>query len=432
MKKLSFAFLALLVITGLVFAEGRAEDMAESAGTVGGSVSLIASWGGQEQEVLMDMLAPFEEETGITVNYTGTRDMDAVLTTRVEAGNPPDIAAFANPGKMQEFARQGELVDLEQVLSMSRIENEYSQGWLNRGTVDGTLVGIFTKAAMKGLIWHDPATMDDLGYEVPTTWSELLQVSRRIAQNTDLAPWSVGLESGGASGWPGTDWLESIFLKLHGPEKYGQWYRGELAWTSSEVRSAWQEWGKIVGNQDMVYGGKQYVLSTNFGDAHAPLFRSDPDAVFHHQATFLQGFITDQFPDQQPQEDFTFFRFPQANEEYGASVIAAGDVFTVFNSTEQSRALIKYLSTAEAQSYWLATGAISPNNRVSLREYENVITREAAGIMQESEIVVFDASDLMPSELNQAFFSGVMDFVQNPGNLNSILQELDRVRREAY
>lgn len=433
MKRTALILLILLMGGALLFAEGRAEELEEQApDEIGGEVSLIASWGGNERDVLMKMISPFEAETGITVNYTGTRDMDAVLTTRVEAGNPPDIAAFANPGRMYQFARQGELVNLGTVLNMGEISSAYSEGWLNRGRVDGTLYGLFTKAAMKGFIWYDPATRDEIGFDIPETWDELMSLSEDIADNTDLAPWTVGLESGGASGWPGTDWLESIVLKMHGPEVYNQWYQGELAWTSDEIRSAWEAWGEIVANEDMIYGGTTYTLSTNFGQAHAPIYQEDPAAVFHHQATFLSGFITDQFPDLAAGEDFTFFGFPEIDPDYGASVIGAGDVFAMFNESQQSRALIRYLSTAEAQEYWLQTGAISPNNRVALDEYPDPLTREAAGIMADAEIVVFDASDLMPAELNQQFFSSVMDYVQNPGNLDQILQELDRVRREAY
>ena len=283
-------------VTGLI--AGGQQEMEEEAEEVdAGSVAVVATWGGNEQEVFNKMIAPFEEETGVTVNYTGTRDMDAVLTTRVQAGNPPDIAAFANPGKLAEFARQDELVDLSAVFDMDRIRDEYTQGWIDRGTIDGTLVGLFTKAAAKGFVWYDPATRERIGFEVPETWQEMLSVSRAIANNEDLAPWSVGIESGAATGWVGTDWLEHIFLKMHGPELYEDWYNGELAWTSDEMRAVWEEWGKIVGNPDMIYGGRQYVISTNFGEAHAPVFREDPAAVFHFQATFLQGFISDQFPD---------------------------------------------------------------------------------------------------------------------------------------
>ncbi len=424
--------LALLLTAALAFAGGSQEMQEEAEEVDGGEVSVIASWGGQEQEVFNSMIAPFEEETGATVNYTGTRDMDAVVTTRVQAGNPPDIAAFANPGKMAEFANQDELVDLSTILDMERIREEYAQGWIERGTIDGTLVGIFSKAAAKGFIWYDPKTRDELGFEVPETWSDLLSLSRTIADDEGLAPWSVGIESGAATGWVGTDWLEHIFLKMHGPDLYEQWHDGELSWTSEEMRSVWNEWGKIVGNANMIYGSRQYVISTDFRDAHAPVFQPEPEAVFHFQATFLKGFITDAFPDLNAQEDFTFFPFPRVAQEYANSIVASGDVFSQFNEREAVNTLMQYFSSARAQAYWLETGAISPNRAVELSAYDDPLIRQAAQAMNESEIVVFDASDLMPSQVNQQFFSAVTDFVSNPDNLDSILQTMEETRQSAY
>jgi len=422
-------FIALpLVMAG----GGKEEAEPTEEGMIGGSVSVIATWGGSEEEVFKKMVAPFEEETGVTVNFTGTRDMDAILSTRVDAGNPPDVAVFANPGKLAEFTRQGEMVDLSSILDMDMIREEYSQSWIDLGTIEGQYFGLFTKTAAKGFIWYDPETREMYDVQIPETWSDMISLSKNIINNTEMAPWVVALESGAASGWPGTDWLENIFIKMHGPDLYNQWHRGELAWTSEEVRAVWEAWGEIVANQDMMYGGKQYSLTTNFNQAHVPIYKEDPSAVFTHQATFLKGFITDQYPNLEPETGFNVFRFPSINDEYAASVVIAGDVIGLFNDTPQSRAFIKYFATAEAQAYWLETGAISPNQEVALSEYQDPIIREAARTMQESDIVVFDASDLMPSQLNQTFFSAIMDYVQNPNSLDSALNELERVRQEAY
>ncbi|RKX77020.1 MAG: carbohydrate ABC transporter substrate-binding protein [Spirochaetes bacterium] len=430
-----FLFLLMaLVISGLCFAGGKKEEKAaapeEPKGT--GKVTVMAVWGGQELEVFREMLKPFEERTGYKVEYEGTRDLDAILTTRVEAGNPPDIAGLPGPGKMAQFAAEGKLVDLSTVLDMERIKADYAQGWIDLGTVDGKLVGLFTKAAIKGLIWYRPDQKEKLGFAIPESWDQLISISKNISDK-GVAPWAIGLESGAASGWVGTDWLENIFLKTHGPEKYEAWYKGEIPWTSGEVRRVWQEWGKIVADEKMIYGGKQYVLSTNFGQAHAPLFADPPQAIFHHQATFIVGFIQDQFPDLKPGENYTFFKFPYVNSKWAKSVEAAGDVFGMFNKTPEAVALMNYLSTPEAQAYWVSgTGALSPNRNVSLVFYPDEITKEAAKILKESEMVVFDASDMMPGEMNNAFWSAVMDYVENPANLDSILERLEKVRKEAY
>lgn len=415
-----------LIITSFVIFNGSYH--AEAKGTV----SFMAVWGGQELEVFQQVMKDFEAKTGIKVEYEGTRDLDAVLTTRVEAGNPPDVAGLPGPGKMAQFARAGKLVELNKVLKMDQIKADYGPGWVDLGMVDGKYVGLFTKAAIKGLIWYSPKQKEALGFAIPATWDELMAISQKIVDQ-GKAPWAIGLESGAASGWAGTDWLEDIFLRMHGPEQYKAWYDGKLAWTSDEVRKVWEAWGQIVANEKMIYGGKQYVLSTNFGQAPAPLFQEPPQAFFHHQASFIQGFIKDQFPQLEAVKDFMCFGFPAINPQYKQSVEAAGDVIGMFNDTPEARAFIEYLATPEAQAYWVkGTGALSPNKKVALETYPDEISKASAQILNNSEIVVFDASDMMPSEMNSAFWTAVMNYVEDPSKLDSILNQLEKVRQQAY
>jgi alpha-glucoside transport system substrate-binding protein len=435
LKSVSVAVAIAMALTVVFIFAPQRDSTLYAAGKrvpVGGTVKILAVWGGQELDVFNEMAKPFEEETGIKVQYEGTRDINAILTTRVQAGNPPDIAVLPGPGKMAEFARAGNLVDLGTVLDMEQISKDYAKGWLDMGTVDGKLVGVFVKVAIKGLIWYDPKALDREGIDIPTTSDELRVASERLARR-GKTPWSIGLESGAASGWVGTDWLENIFLRMHGPQKYKDWYEGKLAWTSPEIRSAWETWGEIATNPNMVYGGKQYVLSTNFGQAAAPLFHDPPGAYFHMQASFIQSFILDQFPTLKPGEDFNFFGFPSINPAYTNAVEAAGDLVGIFNDTPQARAFIEYLTTPEAQSYWTSgTGALSANRNVSLVFYPDVLSKNAAEILRKADIVVFDASDMMPGEMNNDFWSAIMTYVQNPAKLDSILADLERTRRRAF
>jgi alpha-glucoside transport system substrate-binding protein len=274
--------------------------------------------------------------------------------------------------------------------------------------------------------------LKSMGIDLPTTWDQLMQTSTKLADQ-GKTPWAVGLESGAASGWPGTDWLENIFLRLYGPEKYKSWYEGKLAWTSPEMKKTWETWGQIVANPKMIYGGKQYVLSTNFGQAEAPLFTNPPEAYFHMQASFLQGFIAKQFPSLKAGEDYDFFGFPAIDPKYSKSLEAGGDLVGMFNDTPQARAFINYLTTPQAQSYWTSgSGALSANRKVSMVFYPDVLSKTAARILQDAQIVVFDASDMMPNQMNNQFWSQILNYVQDPSKLDSILQSLDKTRQQSY
>jgi alpha-glucoside transport system substrate-binding protein len=424
MKKGFGVFVLFIALTaGFSFAQGT-----KGAGTI----KVLGLWGGQEADTFAAMNQAFTDRTGITIQFEATRDLDAVLTSRVQAGNPPDVVILPNPAKLYELVAAKKLVDLGGLLDMATYAKDYSAGWRDLGTVDGKLYGLFVKAAIKGLVWYNPKAVKAANITLPATWDDMMATSKKLAA-TGVTPWSVGIESGSASGWVATDWLENIFLRLNGPDKYKDWYQGKLAWTSPEVKKAWQYFGQIVGDPAMAYGGSAYINSTNFGEAPSPLFQNPPKAYFHMQASFIQGFIKDQFPTAKAGQDFDFFGFPAIDSKYAKAVEGGADIVAAFKNNAQVKAYLRYFASAEAQSYWAAgTGALATNRNVSLVFYTDPITKRAADILNKSDIVVFDASDMMPSEMNAAFWKGTVDFVSSPGDLDKILASLDKVRLTAY
>jgi alpha-glucoside transport system substrate-binding protein len=136
-------------------------------------------------------------------------------------------------------------------------------------------------------------------------------------------------------------------------------------------------------------------------------------------------------PNLKPVEDFDFFPFPDIDPRYSGTVEVAGDLFGMFRDTPQARALIQYLTTPEAQAIWVKRGgALSPNKRVTQDVYPDQISRQQAQTLTGAKTVRFDASDLMPEAMNNAFLKGILDFVQNPGNLDSVLSSLDKTQQE--
>ncbi|MGO1480668.1 MAG: extracellular solute-binding protein [Brachybacterium sp.] len=72
-----------------------------------GSVTVLGAFGGQEEEAFRASLAPFEEETGITVNYTPDQDFTTTIQQRVNSGDAPDVALFPQPGGLFDLAAKG-------------------------------------------------------------------------------------------------------------------------------------------------------------------------------------------------------------------------------------------------------------------------------------------------------------------------------------
>jgi len=394
-----------------------------------GVVTVLGVWGGDELTSFQEAVFPFTEETGIGMAFEGTRDLAAVLTTRVEAGNPPDLAILPNPGQMYELAEKGVLVDISTFMDMDQLKKDYAQSWLDLASYKGKLYGIFYKVANKSLVWYNPKAFAAKGYEVPTTWDELIALSDQIVADGGT-PWCIGLESGAASGWPATDWIEDIMLRTAGPEVYDKWVNHEIPWTDPAVKRAWELFGQIAANEDYVYGGTTGVLSTFFGDSPAPMFDDPPGCYMHRQASFITGFFPEGLT---AGEDYDFFPFPPIEEKWGTPVLGGADLIVMFNDTPEARALMQYLASPKPQEIWAAKGGfLSPHRGVSLDVYPDDLTRKMAKMVVEAEVFRFDASDLMPAAVGAgSFWKGTLDYVGGT-DLDAVLEEIEASAQDAY
>lgn len=409
-----------------------AESMApsESAGTgfefeeLGGSVSVLATWTGSEQDSFMAMIQPWVDGTGVQVNYTGTRDLATQITTGIASGNLPDVAGLPGPGQMADWYDQGALKPLDFV-DFAAYESATPAGFAELGKApDDTLVGIFTKGAVKGLMWYNTAVWTGAA---PATWDELTTAANGL-KTGDTATWCIGFESGGDSGWPGTDWIEDIVLRQSGPDVYDRWVAGELPWSSPEIKAAFETLGQAL--QD-AHGGSNFIVTTNFGRAANPMFDDPPGCLLHHQASFITDFFANEAG--ATPEQYDFFPFPDINASYAGSVTGGGDLFGMFNDTPQARSLIQWMLTPEAQQIWVERGGfISANSGVPLEAYPDEASRKSAEILANAQTFRFDGSDRMPAEMNKAFFSAMVDFAQDPTNPDPVLQQLDQVQADAY
>jgi len=246
-------------------------------------------------------------------------------------------------------------------------------------------------------------------------------------------PWAIGLESGAASGWVGTDWIEDIMLRTAGPDVYDQWVDHEISWTDPRVQEAFEIFGKITRNSDYVYGGPITVMSTNFGDSVAELFTDPPRAMMHRQASFVTSFILDANPDVVIGEDVAFFGFPVIKPEHGSPMLGAGDMIGQLNQTPEAAEFMNFLASAEAQEIWAnRLGKLGTNNKINPAVYPDDVTREMARLLNEADVFRFDGSDSMPAAVGSgAFFEGILMYVGGD-NLVDALEFIESVALDSY
>lgn len=396
----------------------------------GTTVTAFGAFADADEVKFNENIKDFEEQTGIDIQYESSKQFEVTISTRVDAGNPPDIVDFPQPGLMGTIAKTGALVDVRTFMSDAYLEGQYLQSWLDMATKpddEGNLfmAGVWERVNVKSLVWYPKAAFDAAGYEVPTTWEELVALEELIIQDGDT-PWCIGIESGAATGWPATDWLEEIMLRTTSLENYDKWVAGELPFASLEVQNAANTIAQIWTNDAYVYGGRTAIVSTNFGDAPAPMFADPPRCWLHKQGNFITSFFpTDK--NLQSGVDYDFFYLPGIDPQYGKPVLVGGDIWSMFNDRPETRAVMQWFTRAEHLKTWLASGGtIAPQTDGQLEWYGNDIDRGVAEILQGATSVRYDGSDLMPGEVGTgAFWKEMTAWVSGTEDLETALANID-------
>jgi alpha-glucoside transport system substrate-binding protein len=409
----------------------NAELQAALAGEYRGTtVDMLGQWIEAEGQAFDDSLKSFRDATGIDVVYSGITNYETVLNVRVDGGLAPDVAQLAQSGGMRKFQADGKLVDLSTVLDMDTIGDSYSQGFLDAGSVDGKLYGVYYKQDLKSIVWYPVKAFEEKGYKVPTTWDELVALSDQIVADGSN-PWCTSIEHTDASGWVATDWIEDVLLRTAPVETYDKWAAHELPFNDPAVLNAAELVSKMFFTPDYVYGGSARINQTWVGDSQTPMFDAEgPKCWMHKQAAWIPDFWPKDEDDQplfKPGVDSSFFYFPPIDPQYGNPVLGGSDMFIMFNDRPEVRALIQWLTSVEGVKDRIATGAfLAANTAVPPEWYTSYPMSGLAEIARTATLSRPDASDGMPTEVQSAFWKGMVKWVsQNGEGTEAILQEVE-------
>jgi len=425
--------LAPLAVLAMV-AAGCGGDDSDNGGSAGGSsdrtttakrnlegqtVEVAAVWSGKEQANFGKVLAQFEKDTGAKVTFTSTGDdIATVLGTRLEGGDPPDIAFPPQPGLLRDLVARNALKPVDDIAG-KLVDEHFSKDWRDLATVDGKLYGVPFKAANKSTVWYRKKAFDDAGVEIPKTWDDFLKAAQTI-RDSGVTPLAIG----GGDGWTLTDWFENVYLRVAGPEKYDQLSRHEIPWTDPTVITALQKLSDLWSKRDLIAPGFQNMT---FPESVTTVFRGDAAMVF--EGDFVAATITDE-TDAKLGTDADFFPFPSVDGS-DPMVVGGGDVAVLMTDNEAAKELIKYLASPEAAQIWVELGGFtSPNKDVDLSAYPDEIGRKSAQQLVEAKTFRFDLSDLLPSAFGgtpaQGMWKDLQDFLANPANVQGTAQTLER------
>jgi len=398
---------------------------------VSGSISVMGIWAGKEQASFQAVIDGFNAQyPNVTVKYrSGGDNLAPILSTAVEGGNPPDIAAIGQPGLMADFAKKGAIKPIANL--RQKVVDAFGEAVADAGAIDGKQYAVMYKGSNKSTVWYNVASFDEAGVKPPETWDDLNKV-RDTLLAAGITPYSVGVDVG----WPITDMFENVYIRTAGAEKYDQLAKHEIPWTDQSVKDALKIMQDVVGKSDYMAGGTSAALQTDMPTAVAKVLTDKPDAAMAMFGDFAPVNPQAGF---EAETGYNVFTFPSIDGSK-PSVVGGGDLFVKFKDTPAADAFLEYLTTVDAAEIWAKRGGFSsPHKDLDVNVYPDEITRTVAGALAEAakeNNFRFDMSDLQPSAFGgtpgQGLFKAFTDFVAKPQDIDGITKQMEADAAKAF
>ncbi|PKQ32069.1 MAG: sugar ABC transporter substrate-binding protein [Actinobacteria bacterium HGW-Actinobacteria-2] len=394
-------------------AAGDCAAYAQYGDLTGKTISVFTSIASDaEAKPHTDSYKPFEKCTGATIKYEGSRDFEAQLPVRLKAGNAPDIAYIPQPGLLSTLVKDnpGKVFPAGDLASKN-VDTYYDPAWKTYGSVDGKFYAVPVGANVKSFVWYSPSAFADKGYQVPQTWDEMIALSDKIVADNpsgDVKPWCAGIESGTATGWPATDWVEDVMLRVNGTDVYDQWVDHTIPFNDPKVVTAIDKVGSILKNDKYVNGGLgdvKSIATTSFTEAGLPV--ADGKCYMHRQASFYQA-NWDKGTTVGETGDVWAFYFPSMSAD-SKPVLGGGEFAAAFSDKPEVQAFQAFLASPEwSNAKADATpngGWLSANKKLDVNKLVKPVDKLSYQILTDPKATFrFDGSDLMPSAVGAGSF----------------------------
>jgi len=351
------------------------------------------------------------DQIGVRVRAQGLPDLSpSGLTAQ---GLPADIFVI-DPNDVLELSTVHRLVDLRAFLDEATLLQDYGARLLSLSRVGedgswpsdtGPINGVFVGMSNKSLVWTNEPEFNELGYERPADWPSFMNLGQQMLDGGKV-PLCLAVESGAATGWPATDWVETVVLRTAGPDFYDQWINHEVPFDDPIVVSAIRTIGEMV-------------YAPGFLDS-APA--DVPDRAFataaHGVATSrcMMTLFTNLLPAFMDSDDpVGVFPFPGFGLGHDDAVVGSGGLAVAVTDRPEVRQVMAALASPEfgagsAPLEWLEY--LPANARFDTSTMANPVMGDIVKALLaavRTDEFRLDASDAMPPEIgDDAFWHGMV------------------------
>jgi len=327
---------------------------------------------------------------------------------------------------MCDLAKQKKVLTYSDA-DVATLSSDLVNGYVNAGTcADKKVYGLPASANVKSLIWYDQANFKATGDQMPTTLDGLLALNEQL-KSQGKVPWCIAAESGQATGWPITDWIEDLVLRLAGPENYDKWVTGALKFNSPEIKPAFEYFQKIAFTDANVRGGTKSIVATNYQTGGNAIFEHPPGCYLFKQATFVAakgGFPDSVLANLDATVGVSYFPPKTVGDNV---VLGGGDLAAAFNNDSNTIKLRNFIASKDHGINAASVGNLSPHKTFDVSLYPNETIRKIArDVLYKATVLRFDGSDLMPAKVGAgSFWTEPVKWISGQQDLDTTLNNID-------
>ncbi len=322
---------------------------------------------------------------------------------------PDDVAPWFAAFRLVPLASQGLLLDISDVWT-EKLDDKLSGGFKQASTYDGKQYAVPWTFYSWG-IHYRKSVWEANGWTPPGTWEELLTLCEEI-QGAGITPFALGNDGR----WPAMGTFDQINFRLNGYQYHVDLMAGNESWTDQRTKDVFARWAEVLPYHQTDPNGREWQ------DAAQALV--DGDAAMYT----IGNFVGDIFPNEEL-DDLDFFPYPVLNDEHGQDTVEAPiDNWVVVadpDNLEGAKEVVAHFGTKEAQDTFLsiAPGVQATNNDVDTSAYNALQAKSASLVQEAANVTQFLDRDTLPAFANEAG-QAFADFLSNPGQIDSILEDL--------
>ena len=332
----------------------------------------------------------------------------------------PDVITWYPGNRMGPFVDAGLFMDISDLWASDPNLSQHFQAIKPTMTRNGKQWGVPYSYYQWG-IYYRKDIFDKLGLAEPATWDELLAACDVMTEN-GVTPFTIGTRFL----WTAAGVFDYLNLRTNGYEVHNALTAGEIKYTDDRIRATFANWETMLERCSFV----DNHATMSWQEALAPF--ANGDAAMYVMGNFAVSGMKDAGL---TEDQIDFFRFPEITPGLPRAEEAPADAFFIpANATnvENARTFLAFVARPDVQSEWnKAIGQLPPNAAAAINTDDKFIVEGMQALSTAAGLAQFYDRDA-PAAMAQAGMEGFQRFMLDPGALDEVLAELDRVQAEVY